>query len=413
MFVLGEFPLTSSGKIDRRALPMPEAESPTEYLAPRNAREELIAEVWRRELRCGPVGVDQDFLALGGNSLAAMRIAVRLAKDHGLKVSVAHVLQFRTVAALAATLGSTDDAPPAATPEEDRTRAVRSNVMSTLASAADASLVWFRRSGESTPLFCVHPGGGSAHWYQHLTDQLPASVPVAGFQHPGLLDPVDAACGTEHLAARYVDELRATRPSGPYRLFGWCGGAPIAWEMAIRLRRLGADVTLVLLDPMLQVAGLTVDGGENLRVLTACDTAYRRLAVETSPDRVASLRAEIAELLPMIVAEPHHAHLDDPDLDEVWPVAVRSWRRQIEARIPYRYAAYDGAVHLVASDELVGGFHEALAGLTFDDYVQRWRHLTSAEVTVRRVSGGNLTAMLPPHVSELAGHLVDIFPDEP
>jgi hypothetical protein len=179
--------------------------------------------------------------------------------------------------------------------------------------------------------------------------------------------------------------------------------------MAILLRAAGHQVTLILLDPILQVPEVVVDGGENLRVLADCDDAYAALGTETSPARAAALRTQIGQLLPMIVAEHQHDVLDEPGLDEVWPVAVRSWRQQIEARLPYRYRTYGGHVHLLACDELAVGIHEGLAGLSFDGYLQRWQGLARAGVAVHRVAGGNITSMLPPHVTDLAQRLATII----
>jgi hypothetical protein len=171
--------------------------------------------------------------------------------------------------------------------------------------------------------------------------------------------------------------------------------------MARGLRAMGESVTLILQDPVLQLPDVPGDGGENLRLLARCDGAYQELAQDPPPGRAAALRAEIAGLLPRIVVEGFHDALRDPDFDHVWPLAVRSWRQQMEARLSYLYQPYDGPLHLLTCDDLVNGTHESLTGLEPEGYVGRWRRLVPAGVEVHRISGGNITAMLPPHIEGL------------
>ncbi|NUR70876.1 MAG: amino acid adenylation domain-containing protein [Hamadaea sp.] len=403
VIVVPELPTTSSGKVNLQALPQPYQAPAGKRPAtrPRTALEEIVAGVWQSELG-DVVDVEQDFADAGGTSLAAMRIAIRLGRQLDVPVSPTEVLLRRTVAGLAAWLAPLlPDAAPA-DPGDGPAAAQRPKALSVLDNPSGSNLVWFRRRNEGAPtLYCVHPGGGSAHWYQRLTEHLPDWLDVGAFQHPGLTNPDRAAASMADLAAGYLAELRASRPTGPYHVFAWCGGAPIGWEMARTLVDAGEQVTLILHDPVLQVAEAQVGGGANLRQLAECDDAYERLAVETDPQHIQRLQARIAELLPSIVVEAFHDALDDPDLEEIWPIAVKSWRSQVEARLPYRFGRYGGALHLLACDELAGGVHDSLAGLTLPEYVGHWETLAT-EVTVHRVSGGNVTSMLPPHVAGLA-----------
>ncbi len=106
---LEKLPRTPSGKLDRRSLPVPAA-VPVPYEAPRTPLEELVAAVWAEILGGEPVGRNQDFFALGGHSLIAIRIANRLRGETGAPVSFGTILEHPTVAALAAELArrSTD-----------------------------------------------------------------------------------------------------------------------------------------------------------------------------------------------------------------------------------------------------------------------------------------------------------------
>ncbi|WP_157115919.1 non-ribosomal peptide synthetase, partial [Nocardia puris] len=99
--VLDAFPVTASGKLDRKALPAPEAPS-VEFRAPSGPAETLVAETFRALLGAERVGADDDFFALGGNSLIATQLAARLSKAAGATVPVRAVFDASTVRDLAA-----------------------------------------------------------------------------------------------------------------------------------------------------------------------------------------------------------------------------------------------------------------------------------------------------------------------
>jgi len=111
--------LTSSGKLDRRALPEPGPQRPElgGLVAPRSPVERVLAGVWAQVLGVDRVGVDDDFFELGGDSILAMRIAAR-ARQAGLAVSPQALFGHPTVAALAAATQAVPAEPPPAAAAE-------------------------------------------------------------------------------------------------------------------------------------------------------------------------------------------------------------------------------------------------------------------------------------------------------
>jgi hypothetical protein len=99
--VVPQFPLTPSGKIDRKALPAPENTSEAEYRAPQSELEERVASEFAALLGVSQVGVDDDFFAFGGHSLLALRLAARLRAISGVELPVRVVFQNATVKGLA------------------------------------------------------------------------------------------------------------------------------------------------------------------------------------------------------------------------------------------------------------------------------------------------------------------------
>ena len=98
--VLEEFPLNSSGKIDRKALPAP-VFAATAFRAPRTETEKIVAEVFAEVLGVDRVGLDDDFFALGGDSLIAARVSARLQLALGREVPVRYLFDASAVEGLA------------------------------------------------------------------------------------------------------------------------------------------------------------------------------------------------------------------------------------------------------------------------------------------------------------------------
>ena len=100
--VLETLPLNPNGKVDRRALPVPEirpADLPT-FVAPRTPIEEMLASIWANILRIDLVGIHDNFFTLGGDSLLAIQIIAQMRVSLGVELSFSRLLEFPTIASL-------------------------------------------------------------------------------------------------------------------------------------------------------------------------------------------------------------------------------------------------------------------------------------------------------------------------
>jgi amino acid adenylation domain-containing protein/non-ribosomal peptide synthase protein (TIGR01720 family) len=108
--VLDELPLTSSGKIDRKALPAPDQadrlDTGEAFVAPRSDVEEALCRIWAGVLRLEQVGVHDNFFAIGGDSILSIQIVAR-AQQAGLSITPRQLFQHQTVAELAEVAGTT------------------------------------------------------------------------------------------------------------------------------------------------------------------------------------------------------------------------------------------------------------------------------------------------------------------
>jgi amino acid adenylation domain-containing protein/thioester reductase-like protein len=99
---LDRLPLTSNGKLDKKALPDPDLAAPAgDHTAPRNEMEALLTGIWQELLRLERIGVHDDFFALGGHSLLVTRVISAIRKTLHTEVSVRELFLHTTIAALA------------------------------------------------------------------------------------------------------------------------------------------------------------------------------------------------------------------------------------------------------------------------------------------------------------------------
>lgn len=116
-------PLTSSGKVDLRALPEPHAERV--HIAPQNAIEKRIAALWCDVLQIDQVGTHDNFFEVGGNSLLVIQLHAKLQESFGRQLSVTDLFQHPTVAALAAFMSRDGDEDNANVPVQDDRQSAR------------------------------------------------------------------------------------------------------------------------------------------------------------------------------------------------------------------------------------------------------------------------------------------------
>ncbi|KAA1250166.1 amino acid adenylation domain-containing protein [Mycobacterium simiae] len=114
IMTIDKLPLTTNGKLDRKALPAPQFVSAATVRASRDHRERILAGLFGEILGLAHVGIDDEFFALGGHSLSAFRLVVGIRDELGVEIPVRAVFQAPTVAALAAWIVTHGDSPPRA-----------------------------------------------------------------------------------------------------------------------------------------------------------------------------------------------------------------------------------------------------------------------------------------------------------
>lgn len=119
---MDSFPLTSSGKVDRRALPVPEGKRQIEtaFVAPESEIEKTIAGIWRDVLKLQKVGTMDNFFDLGGHSLLLVRVMNRIQQSLGKDITIIDMFQRPTIGDLAKFLADERREVPSADAVRDR-----------------------------------------------------------------------------------------------------------------------------------------------------------------------------------------------------------------------------------------------------------------------------------------------------
>ncbi|XLS30271.1 non-ribosomal peptide synthase/polyketide synthase [Flavobacteriaceae bacterium M23B6Z8] len=107
---LDSFPLTTSGKIDRKALPAPDLTSVESYVAPETEAQLQLVEIWSEVLglEAGVIGINADFFALGGHSLLAITLINRINSSFSVSLALRDLFVHRTVASLSTYIATLD-----------------------------------------------------------------------------------------------------------------------------------------------------------------------------------------------------------------------------------------------------------------------------------------------------------------
>ena len=223
---LQAIPKTTSGKMNRLALPKPDptgSQSGETYVAPRNDYEARLARLWENLLKIHPIGMDDNFFAIGGHSLLAVRLLGLVETEFGTHLPMKTFFQGPTITQYAAAMQNSDAKP------------------------AMRVLEPIQPLGRRPPFFFVCPDNqipGMA-----LAPHLGADQPFYGLTVSMLQDKLadERKIDVDLLVDLSIREIRTIQPEGPYYLGGYCLGGQFAHEIARRLLADGREVAILAL----------------------------------------------------------------------------------------------------------------------------------------------------------------------
>ncbi|XPE52312.1 thioesterase domain-containing protein [Shigella flexneri] len=189
---LPQLPLSANGKLDRKALPLPELKAQAPGRAPKAGSETIIAAAFASLLGCDVQDADADFFALGGHSLLAMKLAAQLSRQFARQVTPGQVMVASTVAKLATIIDG----------EEDSSRRMGFETILPL------------REGNGPTLFCFHPASGFAWQFSVLSRYLDPQWSIIGIQSPRPHGPMQTATNLDEVCEAHLATLLEQQPHG-------------------------------------------------------------------------------------------------------------------------------------------------------------------------------------------------------
>lgn len=361
--------------------------------------EAAMTAIWERVLRRSPIGRDENFFDLGGDSLAALQLSIEIERAFGRALPVSELYVHATIAA---------------------TMAV---VSKPVAGTENSPLVKLRDGGAGPPLFVVHGSGGSCVNLVKLARRLSFAGPVYGLQARGVDGIGKPMYRVEHMARYYLDAIRKVQPQGPYLLAGYSFGGLVAFDIARRLSGAGEQVAeLLLLDshphikswPRSELVALGIDRlsvfrrrwiepikrfGKELGKLRGMPRAERSKQIRVlrqslkpdfdalsgrfSPPRTAFWRGSHR-----LAGLQFYRDFDSGDLQ--FPKAsVDVQRACLKAEMRYRPAVYPGKATLIKA-EILGAHHIRL----WSNVVARLEVLTTPGTHGGRLEGPSLDHLI-------------------
>ncbi|MBB3649591.1 amino acid adenylation domain-containing protein [Rhizobium sp. BK619] len=211
---LEKMPTNPNSKLDRFALPAPKPVR-REIVEPATTLEEEVLDVWRQVLKLEAISVEDNFFAIGGNSLGAIRILSQLRQRRPkTPLIVADIFNNPTIRAFA-------------------------GVMEQGAERDLSEVIVLRASGAKPRLYCFPGLLVSTREYVKLVDYLGADQPATGFICHSLSEKKEVGAPIEEIIESYVDHIRTHSKGAPCTFLGWSWGGLLAYEAA---RTLGNEV---------------------------------------------------------------------------------------------------------------------------------------------------------------------------
>ena len=225
IYFVDDLPKNANGKIRRHDLAnVLKLDGPAriaESVTPPTDLEKRLQDIWATSLGRDSVGLHDDyFVDLGGDSLQAVELFLRLEETFDRQLPLSILIEASNVAAMARYIESTT------TPD---------------------CLVPMQPKGEKAPFFCVHDIEGDVFTLRALAQHLGETRPFYGLRYFGSDGATRQFADLDAMARYYVGEIRKVQPSGPYFLGGHSFGGKAAFVMAQQLRADGEDVALLAL----------------------------------------------------------------------------------------------------------------------------------------------------------------------
>jgi len=234
-----KLPLTENGKLDLKTLRAFTILSKTKLPFQRKSMTELeveITKVWGELFNKTEIQEDSDFFALGGHSLLAIQLLSVIEKRYHLTLSIQDLYTASSLRSFCRCL------------ENKLLNKVLPNYKIEQSTCMrNQSLIALNSRGKKSPLFLIHPLGGTVFVYLDLVRYLTIDRPIYGIPDPGITKPEMKYDSLRELASQYLEWIQVVQPEGPYYLAGSSLGGTLAYEIAYQLEQKGFSKNIIIM----------------------------------------------------------------------------------------------------------------------------------------------------------------------
>ena len=247
---LNALPLTLNGKIDPKALPRIDFVNQTateNYVAPSSELELKLTSIWEQVLEVKPIGIKDDFLELGGNSLLAMTLVSEIEQTLQQKMPLNALSNLTTVEQMACCFAEGQPTiQDLSIPDGINAHDYQALLTIMAGRKGDrprpnSLMVAMQNQGSKPPFFlCANAYEEAAGLADYLGGEQPFYLMESGYFTLKCTGRQIKALATHHL-----EDILAVQPQAPYLIAGYSTGGLIAWEIAQQLRAMGKEVALL------------------------------------------------------------------------------------------------------------------------------------------------------------------------
>lgn len=305
---------------------------------------QTITNLWHEVLGIEQVALDDNFYQLGGNSLLAISLLTKMQRAFNIKIATTTLFKAKTIRALASI--------------------IKTNIQEQEISP----LVTLLEGGDKSPLFMLHPVGGTVFCYLPTIQHLTKDRTIYGLQDPSIEKEKSLFDSLEEMATAYREAIQKIQPSGPYYLCGASFGGNLAFEIARQLLEQKQVIAFL---------GL-IDSWPEFSTMQR-DKNYFDIIIEHHQEDK-NLRA-----LPQETNNP-----------TLWKELLQ---RRIAIMLQYKPKKLAVKLTLFKACEILPQYQE------IDTYDNHWSAYSTFPVEIYKVSGNHSTMLQEPNVAELTIHL--------
>lgn len=317
------------------------------------AYEQSIMRIWQHAFNTTVITVDDDFFDIGGDSLLALQIITDLNKHYKLEIPLYYLFDYPTIYLLSRKLIELEIA-------KTQPLAIgRQKSITTIIKLATGS--------DPTPLFLVHPVGGTIFWYKQLADYFAGKYTIYGIQDPNNDGHLINFNSLESMAKYYLDQIESVYSGNHYRLGGASFGATVAFEMTQQLLKKNKKIDFL---------GL-LDGW----------TEYPEDILDQNSD--------------FILSNKDNTMTPALDASRAYLIELEKHRKILLGK--YKLMPIDVDIHLFKASELWNSFSMR------DEPYNGWQAFVKGVLTLHKVPGNHETMFFYPNVCVLAQKIMSIY----